>query len=110
MGRSSLAMVCMSPIPSVTLSSPAWPSLTLFLSSLTFSLCVSYPVHIQELRTEESRTMASKSARHFPVIKAVRAFVVGDVGSGGDYHNVRGGHWSVILESSRGLRLTQEGS
>ncbi|KAG6316976.1 hypothetical protein E4U22_006644, partial [Claviceps purpurea] len=38
--------------------------------------------------------MAS-SVRDFPTIKAVRSFVVGGVGSGGDYHNVQGGHWYV---------------
>ncbi|KAJ7593843.1 enolase C-terminal domain-like protein [Mycena floridula] len=31
----------------------------------------------------------------FPRIKAVRTFVVEGVGSGGDYHNVAGGHWLV---------------
>lgn len=36
------------------------------------------------------------SARGFPVIKAVRTFVVAGVGSGGDYHNVEGGHWYVF--------------
>lgn len=37
--------------------------------------------------------MASSSARSFPSIKAIRTFVVDGVGSGGDYHNVKGGHW-----------------
>lgn len=35
------------------------------------------------------------SVRDFPTIKAVRSFVIGGVGSGGDYHNVKGGHWYV---------------
>lgn len=35
------------------------------------------------------------AARDFPTIKAVRSFVIGGVGSGGDYHNVKGGHWYV---------------
>jgi len=26
-------------------------------------------------------------------IKAIRSFIIGGVGSGGDYHNVKGGHW-----------------
>ncbi|KAG5996618.1 hypothetical protein E4U52_006233 [Claviceps spartinae] len=39
--------------------------------------------------------MAS-GVRDFPTIKAVRSFVVGGVGSGGDYHNVQGGHWSLV--------------
>ncbi|KAK4185496.1 hypothetical protein QBC35DRAFT_516885 [Podospora australis] len=33
--------------------------------------------------------------REFPTIKAVRSFVIGGVGSGGDYHNVKGGHWLI---------------
>jgi L-rhamnonate dehydratase len=33
------------------------------------------------------------AAREFPTIKAIRSFVIGGVGSGGDYHNVKGGHW-----------------
>ncbi|ATZ57263.1 hypothetical protein BCIN_14g04180 [Botrytis cinerea B05.10] len=39
--------------------------------------------------------MASSSARSFPSIKAIRTFVVDGVGSGGDYHNVKGGHWLI---------------
>ncbi|KAF2218859.1 mandelate racemase/muconate lactonizing enzyme family protein [Elsinoe ampelina] len=31
----------------------------------------------------------------FPTIKAVRSFVIQGVGSGGDYHNVEGGHWLI---------------
>ncbi|KAK2768719.1 hypothetical protein FQN54_000575 [Arachnomyces sp. PD_36] len=38
--------------------------------------------------------MAS-SVRSFPTIKEVRTFLIEGVGSGGDYHNVRGGHWLV---------------
>jgi hypothetical protein len=41
----------------------------------------------------QSPTMASSTARSFPTIKAVRSFVIDGVGSGGDYHNVKGGHW-----------------
>ncbi len=36
------------------------------------------------------------AARTFPTIKEVRSYVIGGVGSGGDYHNVKGGHWYVI--------------
>ncbi|KAG6291175.1 hypothetical protein E4U09_004066 [Claviceps aff. purpurea] len=43
--------------------------------------------------------MAS-SVRDFPTIKAVRSFVVGGVGSGGDYHNVQGGHWLIDSDIS----------
>jgi L-rhamnonate dehydratase len=37
--------------------------------------------------------MAASTVRDFPSIKAIRTFVVDGVGSGGDYHNVKGGHW-----------------
>ncbi|KAF3391930.1 L-rhamnonate dehydratase [Talaromyces pinophilus] len=37
--------------------------------------------------------MASVSS--FPTIKHVRSFIIQGVGSGGDYHNVKGGHWLV---------------
>ncbi|GKT60828.1 mandelate racemase/muconate lactonizing enzyme domain-containing protein [Colletotrichum tofieldiae] len=35
------------------------------------------------------------SVRSFPSIKEIRTFVIGGVGSGGDYHNVKGGHWLI---------------
>lgn len=35
------------------------------------------------------------SVKSFPTIKAVRTFVIEGVGSGGDYHNVKGGHWLI---------------
>jgi L-alanine-DL-glutamate epimerase-like enolase superfamily enzyme len=38
--------------------------------------------------------MAS-SVKTFPTIKTVRTFVIEGVGSGGDYHNVKGGHWLI---------------
>ncbi|TVY45601.1 L-rhamnonate dehydratase [Lachnellula occidentalis] len=37
----------------------------------------------------------SPAARGFPSIKAIRTYVVDGVGSGGDYHNVKGGHWLI---------------
>lgn len=38
----------------------------------------------------------SKSGvRSFPKVKEVRTFVIQGVGSGGDYHNVKGGHWLI---------------
>jgi len=39
--------------------------------------------------------MAATTARIFPTIKAIRSYVVDGVGSGGDYHNVEGGHWLI---------------
>ncbi|CRK37012.1 hypothetical protein BN1708_007267 [Verticillium longisporum] len=38
--------------------------------------------------------MAS-GVRQFPTIKAVRSYVIDGVGAGGDYHNVKGGHWLI---------------
>lgn len=43
------------------------------------------------------RETANMAARTFPTIKDVRSYVVGGVGSGGDYHNVKGGHWYALL-------------
>ncbi|KAI9880781.1 MAG: hypothetical protein M1830_000217 [Pleopsidium flavum] len=39
--------------------------------------------------------MASSTARKFPTIKEIRTFLIEGVGSGGDYHNVKGGHWLI---------------
>jgi L-rhamnonate dehydratase len=36
----------------------------------------------------------------FPRIKEVRTFIIDGVGSGGDYHNVKGGHWLVDSDIS----------
>lgn len=47
--------------------------------------------------------MASSSpVRSFPSIKAIRTYVVDGVGSGGDYHNVKGGHWYVCMRPCPG--------
>jgi L-alanine-DL-glutamate epimerase-like enolase superfamily enzyme len=35
------------------------------------------------------------SVTTFPAIRAVKTFVIEGVGSGGDYHNVEGGHWLI---------------
>lgn len=35
------------------------------------------------------------SVRTFPTIKKIKTFIIQGVGSGGDYHNVEGGHWLV---------------
>lgn len=40
------------------------------------------------------------SVRQFPTIKAIRSYVIGGVGSGGDYHNVKGGHWLIDSDIS----------
>ncbi|KAL4893336.1 enolase C-terminal domain-like protein [Aspergillus ambiguus] len=42
--------------------------------------------------------MASPAA--FPRIKEVRSFIIDGVGSGGDYHNVKGGHWLIDSDIS----------
>jgi L-rhamnonate dehydratase len=38
--------------------------------------------------------------KSFPTIKAVRSFIISGVGSGGDYHNVKGGHWLIDSDIS----------
>ncbi|KAF2017749.1 nucleotide-diphospho-sugar transferase [Aaosphaeria arxii CBS 175.79] len=40
-------------------------------------------------------TESPSAVRGFPTIKHVRTFITQGVGSGGDYHNVDGGHWLV---------------
>ncbi|OJJ42939.1 hypothetical protein ASPZODRAFT_136800 [Penicilliopsis zonata CBS 506.65] len=40
------------------------------------------------------------SATTFPTIKAIRTFVIDGVGAGGDYHNVKGGHWLIDSDIS----------
>ncbi|KAJ4212129.1 hypothetical protein NW759_011822 [Fusarium solani] len=40
------------------------------------------------------------TVRDFPTIKAIRSFIIGGVGSGGDYHNVKGGHWLIDSDIS----------
>jgi len=37
----------------------------------------------------------AERVKSFPKIKDVRTFVIQGVGSGGDYHNVKGGHWLI---------------
>jgi L-alanine-DL-glutamate epimerase-like enolase superfamily enzyme len=39
--------------------------------------------------------MASPKMKTFPTISTVRTFIIDGVGSGGDYHNVSGGHWLI---------------
>ncbi|KAB2575620.1 putative mandelate racemase muconate lactonizing enzyme family protein [Lasiodiplodia theobromae] len=43
---------------------------------------------------------ATSSARAFPTIKKVKTFLIQGVGSGGDYHNVKGGHWLIDTKIS----------
>ncbi|KAJ5812689.1 hypothetical protein N7447_009712 [Penicillium robsamsonii] len=40
-----------------------------------------------------------------PRIKAVRTFIIDGVGSGGDYHNVKGGHW--LIDSNISTPMTK---
>lgn len=42
-----------------------------------------------------SSTANGSAARGFPTIKHVRTFITQGPGSGGDYHNVHGGHWLI---------------
>jgi len=38
---------------------------------------------------------SGSSVKGFPRIKGTRCFLIQGVGSGGDYHNVKGGHWLI---------------
>lgn len=42
-----------------------------------------------------SSSTQSSSVKSFPTIKHVRTFLTQGPGSGGDYHNVHGGHWLI---------------
>jgi L-rhamnonate dehydratase len=35
------------------------------------------------------------SIKSFPTIKSIKTYIIDGSGSGGDYHNVAGGHWCV---------------
>ena len=37
----------------------------------------------------------TSGVKSFPKIKAIKTFLIQGVGSGGDYHNVKGGHWLI---------------
>jgi hypothetical protein len=37
----------------------------------------------------------TKAVHQFPTIKNIKTFIIQGVGSGGDYHNVKGGHWLI---------------
>ncbi|KAF9886045.1 hypothetical protein FE257_012101 [Aspergillus nanangensis] len=45
------------------------------------------------------------SSSPFPRIKEVRTFIIDGVGSGGDYHNVKGGHW--LIDSNISTPMTK---
>ena len=40
-------------------------------------------------------TTITSGVKAFPKIKEIRSFIIQGVGSGGDYHNVKGGHWLI---------------
>ncbi|KAL1615085.1 hypothetical protein SLS56_011950 [Neofusicoccum ribis] len=44
--------------------------------------------------------MSTATARDFPTIKKIKTFLIQGVGSGGDYHNVKGGHWLIDTKIS----------
>ncbi|KAK2803599.1 hypothetical protein FQN51_003361 [Onygenales sp. PD_10] len=44
----------------------------------------------------------------FPRIKGINTFVIEGVGSGGDYHNVKGGHWLVDTSISTPMARWEE--
>ncbi|KAK5130523.1 hypothetical protein LTR08_001953 [Meristemomyces frigidus] len=39
--------------------------------------------------------MSKSGVASFPRIKEIKTFIIQGVGSGGDYHNVKGGHWLI---------------
>ncbi|KAJ5646264.1 L-rhamnonate dehydratase [Penicillium lividum] len=45
------------------------------------------------------------SVTEFPRIKEIRTFVIDGVGAGGDYHNVKGGHW--LIDSNISTPMTK---
>ncbi|KAI2481204.1 mandelate racemase muconate lactonizing enzyme family protein [Pyrenophora tritici-repentis] len=50
----------------------------------------------------------SGSVRPFPTIKHVRTFITQGPGSGGDYHNVAGGHWLIDSKISTPMSQYEE--
>ncbi|MCJ1475741.1 hypothetical protein MMC13_004405 [Lambiella insularis] len=52
--------------------------------------------------------MASIKALNFPKIREVRTFLIEGVGSGGDYHNVQGGHWLINSKISTPMSKWEE--
>jgi len=53
--------------------------------------------------------MAAATARSFPTIKAIRSYVIDGVGSGGDYHNVEGGHWYAVSQDAEEFSNSRTG-
>ncbi|KAF2677093.1 nucleotide-diphospho-sugar transferase [Lentithecium fluviatile CBS 122367] len=53
-------------------------------------------------------TVDSSAARGFPTIQHVRTFVTQGPGSGGDYHNVHGGHWLIDSKISTPMSQYEE--
>ena len=51
---------------------------------------------------------SSNAERSFPTIKEVRTFITQGPGSGGDYHNVRGGHWLIDSKISTPMSQYEE--
>ncbi|PGH02089.1 hypothetical protein AJ79_07726 [Helicocarpus griseus UAMH5409] len=47
-------------------------------------------------------------AASFPLIKSINTFIIEGVGSGGDYHNVKGGHWLVDTSISTPMAKWEE--
>lgn len=53
-------------------------------------------------------TVGNSAARGFPTIKHVRTFITQGPGSGGDYHNVHGGHWLIDSKISTPMSQYEE--
>jgi hypothetical protein len=49
----------------------------------------------QAAQDRSNMSSSSNNVRSFPRIKEIKTFLVQGVGAGGDYHNVKGGHWLI---------------
>lgn len=52
--------------------------------------------------------ISQRGAHSFPKIKLIKTFVTEGVGSGGDYHNVKGGHWLIDSKISTPMSQYEE--
>ncbi|KAH8723213.1 nucleotide-diphospho-sugar transferase [Phaeosphaeriaceae sp. PMI808] len=53
-------------------------------------------------------TTNSSASRAFPTIKAIKTYLTAGPGSGGDYHNVEGGHWLIDSKISTPMSQYEE--
>jgi L-rhamnonate dehydratase len=66
------------------------------VSSLLSSSFLQYPSSfLPHIHFQVDKMVQAEGVKTFPKIKDVRTFIIQGVGSGGDYHNVKGGHWLI---------------